>query len=58
MILTLKQFRILSNMTQKEIAQKLRISTTTWNSYERGLSYPPIKTIESIESFFNIWQIL
>lgn len=44
----IKEARSKSGFTQKEMAQKLHISISTYSNYENGYREPPLKTIESI----------
>ncbi len=54
MKVTLKALRVMKGMTQKEVAEKLGVSTDTWGSYERGKTFPDVPLIEKIEDLFNV----
>ena len=48
MKLTLKQARVGAGLTQKQMAEKLGVSTVTYNSYER---YPSKMQVKSLVKF-------
>lgn len=51
---TLKVLRIMSNMTQEQVAKELNIATSTWSKWENGKSFPDVPEIGKIEKLFNI----
>ena len=50
----LKQLRQSSNMTQEELAKKLKIAKSTVSMYENGNREPDRETMEAIADFFNV----
>ena len=44
----LKQLRKSYNLTQKEIAEKLHIATTTYQTYEQGACEPNIDILKNL----------
>ena len=54
MLLKLKEYRIKSKITQKDIARVLKIPQTTYSSYETGKVEPDIKTLIELAKLFNI----
>lgn len=50
----LKNLRESKGLKQKEVAQILNLSSATYNTYERGISIPPIETLCKIADYFNI----
>lgn len=51
---TLKMLRIRDDMTQKELAEKLGVSTDTWGHWERGQTEPSVGQAYEIANFFNV----
>ncbi|MDC0826788.1 helix-turn-helix domain-containing protein [Lactococcus petauri] len=49
----LMNLRIKSNLSQKELAEKLDISTQTISNIEKGKSYPTFTNLEKIANYFN-----
>ena len=45
---TLKSIRINLNFTQKEMADKLGVSTKTYQNYENYKSYPDVEIVKKI----------
>lgn len=54
MKLTLKQLRLINEMTQKEAAEEIGVSVETWSSYERGKTFPDVPVIVKIEGLFSV----
>lgn len=50
----LKQLRIESHLTQKELSSILGISESTVGMYERNKREPDFETLESIADYFNV----
>ncbi|MDO4609018.1 MAG: helix-turn-helix transcriptional regulator [Clostridia bacterium] len=50
----LRQLRKQSNLTQKELAAKLKLAFSTISMYERGIREPDFETTEAIADFFNV----
>ena len=50
----LKELRIGSELTIRELADFLKISKSSINMYERGEREPNIATLEAIADFFNV----
>ncbi len=50
----LKELRVLNNLTQQEIADKLLIQQTTYCNYEKEKTQPPIELLIKIANFFNV----
>lgn len=50
----LKELREKNNLTQEEIAQKIKISRQSISNWERGKSYPDLEKIIMIKEIFNI----
>lgn len=42
----LKEFRKINNLSQEELARKIRASVFSISRWERGKHYPPASTIE------------
>lgn len=51
---TLKQARLLANLSQSEAAKDLGISENTLRSYEAGKTYPDVIVIDKIEKLYGI----
>ena len=49
----LKKIRIQHNLTQKEIAERLKISRSTYNNYEQGVAEPDIETLKHLADFYH-----
>ncbi|MBD9927480.1 helix-turn-helix transcriptional regulator [Enterococcus faecalis] len=54
MKVTLRALRVTKNLTQKEAAEKVGVSTETWANYEKFKTFPDVLTIKKIESVFNV----
>lgn len=52
--LRLKELRCSRRLSQKELADLLKISKSSINMYERGEREPKLDTIEAIADFFNV----
>ena len=50
----LKTVRLESGLNQKQVAEKLSISTTCYAGYEQGYRQPDLKTLKKICLLFNI----
>ena len=50
----LKRLRTASGYSQQELADKLGISKSSINMYERGERQPNFETLEMIADFFNV----
>ncbi len=50
----LKALRQASNLTQKEIADRLDIPTSTYRSYENGKRLPNLIILKEIAVFYNV----
>ena len=50
----LKNLRKNYNLTQKEIAEKLHIATTTYQTYEQGACEPNIDILKSLSKFYKV----
>lgn len=54
MLSVLKELRKESNLSQKQVAEKLCISQQTYSDYENGKTEPTIETLITIKNFFNV----
>lgn len=50
----LKKIRENHGLKQNELAKILNISSATYNTYERNISFPPIETLIKIANYFNV----
>lgn len=50
----LKQLRHENNLLQKEVAQKLKITTSAYGFYEQGKRTPDADTLNKIADYFNV----
>jgi transcriptional regulator with XRE-family HTH domain len=50
----LKELRKKSGLSQSELAQKIGISKSSINMYERGEREPGLEVLEAIADFFNV----
>ena len=50
----LKSLRKASDLSQQELADKIKMSKSSVNMYERGEREPGIETLETIADFFNV----
>lgn len=49
-----KELRVQHNLTQVELANKLKISKSAISMYETGNREPDFETLENIADFFNV----
>lgn len=54
MKMTLKMLRARDNLTQKQAAQMVGVSSETWSNWENAKSFPDIQKLKIIEEKFNI----
>ena len=54
----IKELRKKSNMTQKELGEKLNVTDKAVSKWERGLSFPDITIINDLAKVFNITAII
>lgn len=52
--LTLKAARVNAGLTQPEAAEKIGVSVTTLLSYEKGTSFPDVRTVKRIEDAYGV----
>ena len=52
--LTLKAARVNAGLTQKEAAEKLKVSNKTLGQWETGITYPNVKKIEALCSLYGV----
>jgi transcriptional regulator with XRE-family HTH domain len=50
----IKQFRILSGLTQKQLAEKIGVSSKTISAYETGRALPPLPILVRIAEITNV----
>lgn len=50
----LKSLRLEAGLTQKEIAEKLKIKQQSYSRWENSTSKPSRKTLEILSEFFNV----
>ncbi|WP_368488300.1 helix-turn-helix domain-containing protein [Clostridium sp. BJN0013] len=50
----LKKLRNENNLLQKEIAEKLKITTSAYGFYEQGKRTPDTETLNKIAEFYNV----
>lgn len=50
----LRQLRMASNLSQKQMAERLGITDSAISQYETGRRTPPYETMESIADYFNV----
>ncbi len=50
----LKELRLSENLTQQELAEKLRISRVNYTRYETNAARPDYETLILIADFFNV----
>lgn len=50
----LKSLRLEAGLTQKEVAQKLKIGQNSYSNWENGTRKPIFPTIEKLADFFNV----
>jgi transcriptional regulator with XRE-family HTH domain len=51
---TIKTYRELLNMTQEELAQKIRVGTSTIEKYESGEQIPSTQTLLKLSTVLDI----
>lgn len=51
---TLRAIRTNSNKTQNEVAKDLGIRVETLANYEKGKSFPNIKTLDKLLKYYNV----
>lgn len=49
----IKKLRVLNGMSQEKLAEKIGVTRQTVSSWERGISFPDIATIERLSLIFN-----
>ncbi|WP_242966494.1 helix-turn-helix transcriptional regulator [Clostridium sp. BSD9I1] len=49
----MKFFRLNNNLTQEEVAQKLRVSVSSYNMMENGRRKVSLETAKKLEDIFN-----
>lgn len=52
--ITLKQARVLNNLRQDEAAKRLGITPETLSRWERGISYPDVKSLKMMEDLYHV----
>lgn len=50
----LKNLRIDNDLAQKDVANILNISQSTYSQYERGKSMLPLETLKNLCIFYNV----
>lgn len=51
----LKEKRVQSGLSQKDVAEKLGYSTSQFiSNWERGISHPPLNTLRSLSQLYKI----
>ena len=50
----LRYLRKHQELTQAELAERLKINSATYAKYEQGISEPDIATIKSLANFFDV----
>ena len=50
----IKELRILSGHTQKEVADKLGINSVTYLHYEKSQRQPPLELLADIAMFYDV----
>ncbi len=51
--MNIKKFRMSRNLTQKDLADKLKVERTTVTMWENGYSSPSIQTLKKIAAVLN-----
>lgn len=54
MQVTLKQLRMLNDLTQRETAEKIGVNVNTWVNWENQKTFPDVPKIDKITKFFNV----
>ncbi len=52
--MTLKALRVNAGLTQKEVADKLKVSNKTICNWENGVSYPSPEYIDALCELYNV----
>ena len=52
--LTLKAARVNANFSQKEVAEKLKISNKTLSKWEKGISMPKVDQINALCDLYGV----
>lgn len=52
--MNLYQIRVLSNKTQKQVANDILVSPKTYNNYENGNTEPDFKTLLKLADYFQV----
>lgn len=52
--ITLRAARVNAGLSAKDAANRLKISISTLQNYEKGKTYPPTRLIPKIEDLYNI----
>jgi len=50
----LKQLRLLENLTQKQVASELKITTQSYQAYESGIALPTLSNFIKLCQFFDV----
>lgn len=51
---TLKTARELKKLSQEEAAEQIGVSVDTLSNYERGKTFPDVKTLKCIEEVYEV----
>ena len=51
---TLKTARELKKLSQEEAAEQIGVSVDTLSNYERGKTFPDVKTLKRIEAVYGV----
>lgn len=54
MRVTLKQLRMLNDLTQQEVADEIGVNVNTWVNWENQKTFPDAMKIDRITKFFDI----
>lgn len=54
MKITLKAARVNAGYTQRQVAQKLKVSKDTVSNWERGKSFPDVVILQEIENLYGV----
>ena len=52
--ITLKAARVNAGLTQKEAAEKLKVSNKTLGNWENGLSSPNVKNVSALCALYSV----
>lgn len=50
----LKEFRVMKNLTQQQIADKLEINQKTYSNYENGRAEPSVQNLIKLAKLFGV----